>query len=65
MKMTKEKEKLKGQENEEEVLEFLKNARMLKRQIRLIRGIELSEHEEKVVKEVLSELKKDFTLFKI
>jgi hypothetical protein len=65
MKMTKEKEKLKGQENTEEVLEFLKNARMLKKQIRLIRGIELTEREEEVVKEVLSELKKEFTLFKI
>jgi hypothetical protein len=65
MKMKKEKEKLNGQENVEEVLEFLKNARMLKKQIRLIRGIELTDREEEVVKEVLGELKKEFTLFKI
>lgn len=63
MKMTKEKEQLNGQENAEEVLEFLKSARMLKKQIRLIRGIELSEKEEYVVKEVLRELKMEFTLF--
>ena len=65
MKMTKDKQKLSGQEHIEEVLEFLKSARMLKKQIRLIRGIELTDQEETVVKEVLGELKKEFTIFKV
>ena len=64
MKMRKEKAKLKGQENIEEVLEFLKSARMLKKQIRLIRGIDLNEREEEVIKEVLGDLTKEFMLFK-
>ena len=65
MRMTKDKVKLKGEEHIEEVLEFLKSARMLKKQIKLIRGIELSEFEEEEVKKVLGELKKEFTLFKV
>lgn len=65
MKMTKEKEQLKGSENVEEVLEFLKSARMLKKQIRLIRGISLEDREEEVVQQVLKELKKEFALFKV
>lgn len=65
MRMKKEKDKLNGQEHIEEILEFLKSARMLKKQIRLIRGINLTEQEEKVVKEVLGELKKEFIFFKI
>lgn len=65
MKMTKEKQELVGQENIEEVLEFLKSARMLKRQIKLIRGIKLTEKEEEVVEKVLKELKKAFSLFNV
>lgn len=63
--MTKEKQELAGQENIEEVLEFLKSARMLKRQIKLIRGIKLTEKEEEVVEKVLKELKKAFSLFNV
>lgn len=65
MKMQKEKKILKNEENIEEVLEFLKSARMLKKQIKLIRGIGLTEKEETVVKTVLKELKDELTLFKV
>lgn len=65
MRMTKEKEKLKDQENVEEILEFLKSARMLKRQIKLIKGINLTERENQVISEVLGQLKNEFSLFKM
>lgn len=65
MRMTKEKEKLKDQENVEEILEFLKSARMLKRQIKLIKGINLTDQENYVIREVLGQLKNEFSLFKM
>ena len=65
MRMTKEKEKLKDQDNAEEILEFLKSARMLKKQIKLIRGINLTEREKQIISEVLDQLKKEFSLFKL
>lgn len=65
MRMLKEKKLLKEEENVEEVLEFLKSARMLKKQIKLIKGIDLTEKEESIVKLVLKELKDELILFKI
>lgn len=65
MRMQKEKKLLSEEENVEEVLEFLKSARMLKKQIKLIKGIDLTEKEESIVKLVLKELKDELILFKI
>ena len=65
MRMLKEKKLLKEEENVEEVLEFLKSARMLNKQIKLIKGIDLTEKEESIVKLVLKELKDELILFKI
>lgn len=65
MKMKKEKKALEGTENSTEVLEFLKSARTLKRQLMLIRGINLESKEEEIIKTVLEDLRKQFSLFKV
>ena len=65
MKMQKEKKALAGEENIEEVLEFLKSARMLRKQIKLIKGLDLTEKEESVIKTVLKEVKEELILFKV
>lgn len=65
MRMKKEKELLKDTINSVEVLEFLKGARTLKRQLKLIRGIKLDEKEEQVIKTILEDLKKQFSLFNV
>lgn len=65
MKMKKEKLILKDTDNSVEVLEFLKSARTLKRQLQLIRGIKLDEKEEQVIKTVLEDLKGRFSLFNV
>ena len=65
MKLKKEKELLNGSSNFEEVLEFIKTARTLKRQVKLIRGISLETREEEVVKTILEDLRAQFTLFKV
>lgn len=65
MRMGREKSLLKGEQNIEEVLEFLKSARMLRKQAKLIKGIQLSEKEETVVRTVLKAIRDEITLFKI
>lgn len=64
-RMHKERAELEGSENIEEVLEFLKTARTLKRQIKLIRGIRLEDKEEKIIKNILEDVKKQFSLFNV
>lgn len=63
--MQKERKKLNGSINSNEVLEFIKTARTLKRQVKLIRGIRLEDKEEDSIKIVLEDLKKQFTLFRV
>jgi len=65
MKMKKEKKALEGTDNSTEVLEFLKSARTLKRQLMLIRGINLEAREEEIIKTILEDLRKQFSLFKV
>lgn len=65
MKMKKEKEILGNSNNAIEVLEFLKSARTLKRQLMLIRGIDLEVNEEEIIKTILLDLRKQFSLFKV
>lgn len=65
MKMKKEKKALEGTDNSTEVLEFLKSARTLIRQLKLIRGINLEAKEEEIIKTVLEDLRKHFSLFKV
>lgn len=65
MKMKKEKKVLEGTDNSTEVLEFLKSARTLKRQLMLIRGINLEAKEEELIKTILEDLRKQFSLFKV
>lgn len=65
MKMKKEKKALEGTDNSTEVLEFLKSARTLKRQLMLIRGINLEAKEEEIIKTILEDLRKQFSLFKV
>jgi hypothetical protein len=65
MKMRKERKALADSENAIEVLEFLKSARTLKRQLMLIRGIQLDECEEQTIKTVLEDLRKQFSLFRV
>lgn len=65
MRQPKEKAMLGNSKNVEEVIEFIKTARTLKRQIKLVRGINLEAEEEQVIKTVLEELKKQFLMFKV
>lgn len=62
--MTKLRKNHKLTKNETEVLEFLKTARELKRQIMLIKGIGLTSDEEQVVGKVLKELTSEMALYK-
>lgn len=62
--MKKDKDTLTASNNETEVLEFLKTARTLKRQIKLVRGIDLERKEIEIINRVLIELSKEFALFK-
>lgn len=62
--MKKDKDTLTASNNEIEVLEFLKTARTLKRQIKLVRGIDLERKEIEIINRVLTELSKEFALFK-
>jgi hypothetical protein len=57
-------EKLKESENSIILLEFVKNARTLIRQTKLIHGIKLKESDEDVLKSVLAGLKSTITLFR-
>ena len=61
----KEKSELANSPNHAEVLEFIKTARTLKRQIKLVRGINLNDKEVEVIKKVLTELDVEFTLFNV
>lgn len=47
------------------LLELTKNARILQRQLKLMKGITLGEKERDSVKEIISNLEKEFNLFKI
>lgn len=47
------------------LLELTKNARILQRQLKLMKGMTLGEKEREMVKEIISSLEKEFNLFRI
>jgi hypothetical protein len=63
--MKKETKKLKNSNNAEEILEFIRTARTLKRQIRLVSGIELEQKETNTIKLALSDLKNEIAILGI
>lgn len=63
--MKNERTKLNESNNAEELLEFIRTARTLKRQIRLMRGIGLELEETDSIKLVLTDLKNEFALFRV
>ncbi len=65
VKVTKEKRMLQGEPNLTEVLELIKTARTLKRQVSLVRGIPTTKKEEEIIQKVLSDLKDQFSIFKV
>lgn len=62
--MKKVKETLGKSKNAIEVLEFLKTARTVKRQMKLLRGLDLEEKETKIIKEVLDGVNKELSMFR-
>ncbi len=47
------------------LLELAKNARILQRQLKLMKGMVLGKEQKDIVKEIISSLEKEFNLFKL
>lgn len=47
------------------LLELTKNARILQRQLKLMKGMQLKKQQLELVKEIINNLEKEFNLFKI